>query len=105
MSWYVVDALDGAFERTRKCLLEPFDFWKWVKLALIIFLIAIGSGFNNGGGNYSFDDSDVEEFEDISAEDLGIIAAIMLFIIILLIILAYVASVMEFVLVESVVSN
>lgn len=105
MSWYVLDALDEAFERTRKCLLEPFDFWKWVKLALIIFLIVIGSSFNSGGGNYSFDDSDIEEFGDISAEDLGFIAAMILFIIILLIILAYVASVMEFVLVESVVSN
>ena len=47
MSWYVVDAVDRAFDRTKKCLLEPFDFWKWLKLAIIVALIGGGgSGFN-----------------------------------------------------------
>lgn len=42
MRWYGLDAVDRAFSRTRKALLEPFDFWKWAKIAIIIFLVPIG---------------------------------------------------------------
>ncbi|MDW7733440.1 MAG: hypothetical protein SCH66_13565 [Methanolobus sp.] len=120
MSWYVIDAVDGAFERTRKCLLEPFDFWKWVKLAIIVLLIGGGASFNSGGGNYSFDESDVPSSQDlpaglgelfhgisenIAANAVAYVVGAVLLIIILALVLAYISSVMEFVLVRSLVSN
>jgi hypothetical protein len=39
MSWYAIDAVDRAFSRTKKALFEPFDFWKWVKFAIIVFFV------------------------------------------------------------------
>ena len=53
MSWYAIDAVDRAFSRTRKALFEPFDFWKWIKLAIIILLLGgIGSSYGGSGTNY-----------------------------------------------------
>ncbi|TGC09141.1 hypothetical protein CUN85_07155 [Methanolobus halotolerans] len=112
--------MDKAFERTKKCLLEPFDFWKWVKLTIIVLLIGGGASFNGGGGNYSFDGSDVPSSQDIpagisdifqmisnniAANASGYIIGAVLLVIILALVLAYISSVMEFVLVESLVSN
>ncbi|WP_406657252.1 hypothetical protein V7O62_01485 [Methanolobus sp. ZRKC2] len=120
MSWYVIDAVDSAFERTKKCLLEPFDFWKWVKLTIIVLLIGGGASFNTGGGNYSFDESDASTFEDITAGSgdifqgifeniasniVAYIIGIILLLIILALVFSYISSVMEFVLVKSLVSN
>lgn len=60
MSWYGIDAMDRAFSRTRKALFEPFDFWKWVKLAIIILLLGgIGSNYGSGANHQT------------SSEDLG----------------------------------
>jgi hypothetical protein len=36
MSWNGIDAVDKAVSRTKRALFEPFDFWKWIKLAIII---------------------------------------------------------------------
>ncbi len=53
MSWYGIDAVDKAISRTRRALFEPFDFWKWVKLAIIIFFLGgSGSNFGGSGNNY-----------------------------------------------------
>ncbi|MBN2110670.1 MAG: hypothetical protein JW705_06240 [Methanosarcinaceae archaeon] len=121
MSWYVLDAVDGAFERTRKCLFDPFDFWKWVKLIIIGVLIGGGANFNGGSGNLNtFDGSDVSAFKDmptghsdllhsisdnIAADALGYLIAAILLILLLVLILSYISSLMEYVLVESLVSN
>ncbi|UGV41150.1 hypothetical protein J7W08_02235 [Methanococcoides orientis] len=119
MDWFVVEAVDKAVSRTKKCLFEPFDFWKWMKLAIIIMLIG-GSG---GGGsnsyssnNYNLQDSGpFEGFADsfgglsdqipTSAPELGLIIAIILLIFALILFFSYVSSVMEFVFVDSLVSN
>ena len=53
MSWYAIAAVDRALSRTKKALFEPFDFWKWAKLAIIIFLIG-GGGSNFGGQGTSY---------------------------------------------------
>lgn len=118
MDWYVVDVIDKAFDRTRKCLLEPFDFWKWAKLAIIIMLIGgAGSSFNGGGNNYSASDSDVQKMTDIFDNKLGdmsppdlssniaLIGAAIVLLILFILFLAYVSNVMEFVFVESLVKN
>jgi hypothetical protein len=120
MSWYVLDVLDRTVERTRKCLFEPFDFWKWMKLAIIVLLIG-GSGFNGGSGsNYSYDASDRGPFQGIpagvtgpfqgiydvfSANALAIIAGLVLLFVLLILLFSYISSVMEFVFVESLVKN
>ncbi|MEL4304913.1 DUF7544 domain-containing protein [Methanococcoides sp. LMO-2] len=122
MDLYVVEAVDKAVSRTKKCLFEPFDFWKWMKLAIIVMLIGgSGGNFNGGGNNYSSNDYDFhdsgpfEGFADsfggladqipTSAPDLGLIIAIILFIFALILFFSYVSSVMEFVFVDSLVSN
>jgi len=59
MSWYGIAAVDRAFSRTRKALFEPFDFWKWVKLAIIIFFLGgSASNFGSPGSNYQFNPED-----------------------------------------------
>ncbi len=132
MGWYSIDAVDRAFSRTRKALFEPFDFWKWAKLALIIFLL--GGAGSNLGGNYGGSGTNYQagsdEFEDIFPEidpgqipgfpfdgtwsDLnhmhipaaaGIIIAGIVLLILLALIFSYISSVMEFVFVEALVKN
>lgn len=120
MSWYVLDALDRAVERTRKCLFEPFDFWKWMRLAVIVLLLG---GLGSSGGNtsnYSYGESDMGPFADIpagvagplqgiynmfSANAFEIIAGLILLFIVLVLLFSYISSVMEFVFVESLVKN
>ena len=121
MSWYVIDAVDKAYGRAKKCLFEPFDFWKWMKLAIIVLLIGgSGGNFNGGGNSYSSDDyifSDsgpVESFDEafggfidqiFTDPNMGLVIGAIVFIFILALFLAYVSNVMEFVFVESLVSN
>ncbi len=125
MSWYVIDALDRAIERTRTCLLEPFDIWKWLKLAFIVFFIGgAGSNFRSVGNDGSYDGSfdttssdlswipqgfiDImtsifDQIASYSSWTLVLFALIMIFLFV--IIMGLIGSVMEFVLVASLVSN
>ncbi len=65
MSWYAIDAVDRAVSRTRKALFEPFDFWKWAKLAIIIFFVG-GIGSNYGSGtNYQMNPEDLSKLPNI----------------------------------------
>lgn len=121
MTWYVVDALNKAFGRTKKCLFEPFDFWKWMKLVIIVMLIGgAGRNFNGGGNSYSSDgynlpdsgstDSFTEAFRGFVDQiptdpGMGLIIGIVVLIFVLILFFSYVSSVMEFVFVESLVSN
>jgi hypothetical protein len=117
MSWYVVDVIDKAFDRTKKCLIEPFDFWKWIKIAIIIMLIGGAGSSYNGGSNYSPNDADSEKmadffengFGDLSAPNLlsntALLIGAAIFILLIILFFSYVSSLMEFVFVESLVSN
>jgi hypothetical protein len=122
MNWYVIDVIDRAMERTRACLFEPFNFTKWLKLALIVFFIGGSGGFNGGGNGSSYDSSGGEPdlswlpdglahllsgiYDHISAySGLTLIIGFLLFIFVFVIIMALISSIMEFVLVESLVSN
>ena len=51
MVWYSIDVIGESVKRTKKILVEPFDFWKWIKLGIIIFFI--GGGFGSSGSNYN----------------------------------------------------
>ncbi|MDY9926100.1 hypothetical protein [Methanosarcina sp.] len=128
MSWCGINAVDKAISRTRIALFEPFDFWKWVKLAIIIFLLGgIGSNYGGSGTNYQTGfDNYGNDFPNIepgeipglpseiswpglnyiqSVSSLAIIAAAIFFILLLVLIFSYISSVMEFVFVEALVKN
>lgn len=127
MEWYVIDAVEVAYERTKRCLFEPFDIWKWVKLAIILMLVGGGSGYGGNSFNsfnsfsdtgrypgYGSDydpgyDSEFNPFDLIedaaSAVSSSAVLAIITLIFLLVIAFMYISSVMEFVLVESLVSN
>lgn len=126
MSWYGIDAVDRAVSRTRRTLFEPFDFWKWVKLAIIIFFLG-GSGYNYGGSgnNYRMNPEDLQNIslgpdlipryishniENIypsgdSSALFGLLIALVAGLILLILLFSYISSVMEFVFVESLVRN
>jgi hypothetical protein len=126
MSWYGIDAVDKAFLRARKALLEPFSFWKWVKLAIIILLIG-GANFGNSGTNYRMGSEDLTNNlpntgpipgnvpQDISIKEISsyvtsfpnyeLLIAAIAGLILLILLFSYISSVMEFVFVESLVRN
>lgn len=128
MSWYAIDAMDRAFSRTKKALFEPFDFWKWIKLAIIVFFVGgIGSNYGGSGTNYQTGSEDLvnnfpnagsgemPDFPSVisglapgyvdSVSSLAIIASIVVFFIIFILIFSYISSTMEFVFVEALVKN
>jgi hypothetical protein len=127
MSWYGIDAVDKAISRTRRALFEPFDFWKWMKLAIVIFFLSGAiSNFGNSGTNYRTNPEDFTNtslgsdliqdstsyniIENIhssitSFSDYGLLIGLIAGIILLVLLFAYVSSVMEFVFVESLVKN
>jgi len=120
MGAYSIDALGSAFEKTKKALIQPFDFWKWIKLGIIIILLggSGGGGGNSGGSSQQFDGKDFNE-ESIEAQieemldQVGqfiqqyktyILIGVVAFLGFILI-LSYISNIMEFVFVESLVSN
>lgn len=126
MSWYAIDAVEKAFLRTREALLEPFNFWKWVKLAIIIFLLGGVSSFGNSS-SYNMGSEDLKNdfpliepgqmpdlpfgMHDIAfgyiypVPNIVTVAAVIISLILLVLIFSYISSIMEFVFVESLVRN
>ncbi len=113
MGWLSIDAVDGAFKRTKKALTEPFDFWKWVKLGIISILIGgEGGNFYTDGTNMPSERSAHPSIDEISRQVgqfwnqyMTLILIAVVFIIFLILLFGYISSVMEFVLVESLVTN
>ncbi|MCX9012337.1 MAG: hypothetical protein OIN66_14610 [Candidatus Methanoperedens sp.] len=117
MGWYGIDAVDAAIKRTKKALIEPFDFWKWIKLGIIVFFIGGGgTGISNFNPPASYQrqyegtkiPSTEEIFNQVSQfwhqYQIYILIAIAIIIFIILL-FTFISSVMEFVFVESVVTN
>lgn len=118
MDWFVIDAAGEALKRTRRCLLEPFDLKKWLKLAIIVALAGGGSGSGYNGSTANTGSSELPELpfsnlqngngfiEQITTmPDLPLILAIVGFIALFILILWYISSVMDFVFVESITKN
>ncbi|HJH28998.1 MAG TPA: hypothetical protein C5S51_04805 [Methanosarcinaceae archaeon] len=119
MSGYSIDAISGAFEKTKKALIQPFDFWKWIKLGIIIILLGVsGVGSQSSGNGQQFAENDfnrdsvgpqIEEMFDQIGQFIQqymtyILIGVIAFVSIILI-LSYISNIMEFVFVESLVSN
>ncbi|MCK4937116.1 MAG: hypothetical protein KAR85_00760 [Methanosarcinales archaeon] len=120
MSWLSIDAVDGALQRTKKTLFEPFSFWKWIKLGIVILLLGSCGG---GGGNYYNLGNPGQQY---GGEDPGwepglqgveetvtqflhqystFILLGVLFFVVLILLFSYISNVMEFVLVNSLVTD
>jgi hypothetical protein len=125
MSWYGIDAIDMAVSRTRKALFEPFKFWKWIKLSIIILLLG-GMGSNYGSGsNYQTNSEGLRNsfpnigsgylpqnisidkiyYSGTSFAQYGLLIAAIAGLVLLALFLYYISNVMEFVFVESLVRN
>jgi len=127
MTWHSIDAIDTALKRTKSALIEPFNFWKWIKLGIIIFLLGGsggggggGSGSNYGGSGQDFNgfgdsgetlitDSQFLEFREKFTQyvdtNLRFILSGIAFTMGIILLLSYISSVMEFVFVNSLVTN
>ena len=116
MGWYGLDAFNSAFKRTKRTLAEPFDFWKWIRLGIIAFFIGGGAGTWNFNSPASWQ-TEEKRFETIPTQEvidkitifwnqyqtyILIGLALIIFIILLFILIS---SIMEFVFVESLVTN
>ena len=112
MAWLSIDVVDNAFEKTKKALIEPFSFWKWIKLGIIIFLMG-GSGglnFNPGGiNNQDYGNKEIMPYAgDISEflqQYMMVILIIAGLVLLLILIFSYISNIMEFVFVHSLVTN
>ena len=124
MTWHSIDAVDTAFKRTKSALIEPFNFWKWIKLGIIILLLG-GSGGGGGGSNYGgtgqnfngigdngeplITDSQFLESREMFTQFLDTYLIYLLlgigFFIGIILFLSYISNVMEFVFVTSLVTN
>jgi len=117
MSWHSIDAIDAAIKRTKKALIEPFDFWKWIKLGIISILIGNG-GIENGSnfGDFNQRYAEEEKAGPSTGEIINQISQFwqqyqtyiligLTFIILVILLFGLISSIMEFVLVESLVTN
>ena len=113
MTLYAFDAIDDSFEATRAFLWPP-DLGRWAKLALLMFFVGGGSGFNpfqynfggTGGGGPTPPGGPgmpgaPEGFPSIGGPELAIIATVVGVVLLVVLVLAVIGSIMEFVFVES----
>ena len=116
MAWHSIDAIEGAIHRTIHALIEPFDFWKWLKLGIIAFLIGSGGGGGYNYGNnmsnlgredklFSSPDSVIESISQFWNQYIIFILIVVGLIICIILLFSYISSLMEFVFVESLVTN
>ena len=125
MTWHSIDAVDTALKRTKSALIEPFNFWKWIKLGIIILLIGGSTGGGGGGGsnfggtgqNFNgigdngdlITDSQFLEYREMFTQFLDTYLTYLLlgigFFIGIILFLSYISNVMEFVFVHSLVTN
>nr|WAH99954.1 MAG: hypothetical protein OI716_00905 [Candidatus Methanoperedens sp.]WAI00108.1 MAG: hypothetical protein OI720_00750 [Candidatus Methanoperedens sp.] len=117
MGWYGLDAFDLAIKRTKKALIEPFVFWKWIRLGIITILIGGGGmGFPNfnfpaswQAESRSMETPSIQESIDKTTQFWHQYQTYILiglaFIIFMILLFTLISSIMEFVFVESLVTN
>lgn len=117
MGWYGIEVFDLAIKRTKKALVEPFDFWKWLRLGIIAFFIGGGgmgtSNFNSPASwqdeNRKMEAPSIQEIIDKITQFWHQYQTYILiglaFIIFIILLFTILSSIMEFVFVESLVTN
>ena len=115
MSWSGIDAIDSAVSRTKKTLIEPFNFWKWIKLGIILFFLGGGSSsFNPASFNQPYRGAQtpaptmgeiLSQITQFWHQYFTIILLVAAFFVFFILIFGYISSIMEFVLVESLVTG
>ena len=115
--WHGIDAIDAAIQSTKKFFFSPLSWNKWLKIAIVLFLVGGGgSSFNPGSYNSQqftpqpgdtdpFDVAAFTEFLDFLDEYLYMILAAIILTLVFILIFAYIHSVFRFVLIESLVNN
>ncbi|MFC6733283.1 hypothetical protein [Haladaptatus sp. DYSN1] len=107
MSWYAIDGIEDSIQATREFLF-PFDFRKWLKLALIVFFIGGVSG-GGGGTNFSVPAGDTPGGEippiDGQVDILAIVLVIGVVVGLLALLFGVFSSVFQFVFVDAVRSE
>ncbi|MDG5778170.1 hypothetical protein VB773_01610 [Haloarculaceae archaeon H-GB2-1] len=112
MSLSALDSIDDALQAT-KGLLLPFDRAIWLRLAVVMFFVGGGGGFSfpntsnfggsdfgNGGGVGGTPSGQVQPPE-FTPELMGLIAGFALVVLLIVLVLAVLGGIMEFVFVES----
>ncbi|HEY1676555.1 MAG TPA: hypothetical protein VGG04_02505 [Candidatus Sulfotelmatobacter sp.] len=110
-----VDTISLAFQHTKRQLIQPFRFWQWTRLALVGLLA--GEMGSSGGANFPTSIPNIPQqggssrhflgsFPHIDPAILGaaITVAVISFLV-LLIVFAYISSVMRFVLFDSIIAR
>jgi hypothetical protein len=116
MGWYGADAVDAALKRTKKALIEPFNFWKWIRLGIILFFIGSNGFLNfNSPANYNLPSDRTEgapstekilnQINQVWEQYNTYILIAISVIIFLILLFILISSIMEFVFVESLVTN
>lgn len=114
MALHALENVDEAFDVTREFLF-PFNFWRWLKLAVVVFFIGGGTGFSMQFPWFPGQTSDSSPGQspeqspgqtgDISStlpEDVLLIAAAIIVALLLLwLVFAGISAVMQFVFIES----
>jgi hypothetical protein len=101
--WHAAEALNEALEKTNELLLKKFNLTFWLKLAVVVFLVSGGGGFNFntgfGGGNKS--QTPMADFTAMLPLIVAILAVIMVF----ALILSFIKAVFQFIFIETVSSG
>lgn len=115
MGLYGLEAFDTAIKRTKRTLIEPFVFWKWIRLGIItIFIGGAGMGIPNFPASWQTERRKMElpsttEIIDKITQFWHLYQTYILiglaFIIFLILLFTLLSSIMEFVFVESLVTN
>jgi len=111
-----VDAISPAFQHAERQLLRPFRFGQWVRLAFVGLLAGESASFGGCNFNYPSGSQGHHRGEAFLAAQwpqlsghwgmiAGLIAAAGLAVIVLVVIFTYIASVMRFVLFDSIVTR
>ena len=108
MDLYAIDSVNPAFNKTIDLLFRPFQPALWLKLALVVFIMGLGSGGGGSGGNSGGrggGDVNFGNILEIITENIVIIAVIAGIITLVVLIFSYIRTVMYFIFLESVLHS
>lgn len=106
-----MDCISLAFDHTRRQLFKPFRFWQWARLAIVGLLAGeLGSGGNFGSSSRPNQQTSIPALGEIFHKiDPAILASLITILVItgivFVVVMAYISSVMRFILFDSVLTR